>query len=468
MRRRNGRGGRLAGLGPLLVAIALSVAACSSYVATSNQIRTLLRDGKYDRALEKLQGLESGGSRLLYLYERGLILHQQNRFEDSNEAFAAAEELLEDLYTRSISREAGALLVSENVREYRGDRFEAALVHYYSIMNYLSLGDLEAAAVQCRRLDHRLDVMAQDPNSFFTDHPFLRYLAGMVYFDDGDGNDADVSMRRALDLYRSPAAAHGAELPGRLFCDLADNVARLGEASEASSYREEGDCTPSPAGSGPPGTLRLFLECGEVAFKNEVDVVIPIFKNEIHDDLDQGAFAVTLAHRYGQPTPHDVEVEYLLRISMPTLEETPSGIQSARVSVRAPGDTTRARTHAVLGMDVTGLARRSFEEKQPALLLRAVARGLAKYLAKKKAEKEGGEAAGFALNIFGLATETADTRSWSTLPEKILLAQLDLAEGTYTIHVELLDPTGRRDDSFDIPDVRVSGGRSTFLDYRVY
>lgn len=450
----------------MLAAAALALAACSSYVATGVQVRTLVREGQYDRALEKMRGLETGGSRLLYLYERGLILHQQNRFQESNEAFAAAEDLLEDLYTRSISREAGALLVNENVREYRGERFEAALVSYYSMMNYLNLGDLEGAAVQGRRLDHDLDVMGQDPRSFFTDHPFLRYLTGMVYLADGDANDADVSLRRSLQLYQDPATAHGADLPGRLYCDLADNVERLGGTAEAATYREEGGCA---ARVGPrTGTLRLFLECGEVAFKNQFDVVIPIFKNEIHDDLDQDAFAVTLAHRCGQPRPHDVEVEYLLRVSMPTLVQTPSGIRSARIHAVAPEDTTQAHTHAVLGMDINALARSSFEEKQPALLIRAVARGLAKYLAKKKAEKEGGDVAGFAVNILGIATETADTRSWSTLPEKILLAQLDLDEGTYTIRVELLDPAGRVDDRFDIPDVRVSGGRSTFLDYRVY
>jgi hypothetical protein len=119
-------------------------------------------------------------------------------------------------------------------------------------------------------------------------------------------------------------------------------------------------------------------------------------------------------------------------------------------------------------MDVASMARRSFEEHQAALFLRAIARGLAKYLAKIKAEKEGGEAAGWAANILGVVTEVADTRSWSTLPEKILLAQLDLPEGRYAIHVGLFDRAGRLDDDFVIPDVEIRRGRDTFLNYRVY
>ena len=460
-------GGARLRFGVVALLLPLWSAGCSSYVSTSAQVRALVQSGEYDQALDALGDLESGGSRLLYLYERGLILHQQNRFAESNEAFGQAEELFEDLYTRSVSREAGALLVNESVREYRGERFEAALVHYYRVMNYLNLGDLESAAVQCRRLDHRLDVLSNQEGASFTDDAFLRYLAGMVYLENGDRNDADVSLRKALEGYRDPGRAHGADLPSRLYCDLAANAAALGAPAEARDYRDAGECD-APAPDAPrPGTLRLFVECGSVAFQSQADVVLPILKNEIHDDLDQEAYARVLAGRYGQPVASDVEVDYLLRISMPVLVETPSGIRFVRVGT-VGCDTAAAPSLGVLGMDVTDLARRSFEEEQPLLLLRAVARGLAKYLAKEKAEKEGGEAAGLVVNILGLVTETADTRCWSTLPEKILLAQLDLAPGTYTIRVDLLGPDGRLDDRFEIPDVAISGGRSTFVNYRVY
>lgn len=116
------------GLG-LLWLLVCGLAGCSSYVSTSQQLRPLVRDGRYDVALEKIAPLNSETSRLLYLYERGLLLHQQDHFEESNAALEQAEELRDDLYTRSLSREAGALLVSEGVRQYRGERFEVALLH---------------------------------------------------------------------------------------------------------------------------------------------------------------------------------------------------------------------------------------------------------------------------------------------------------------------------------------------------
>jgi hypothetical protein len=348
------------------------------------------------------------------------------------------------------------------VREYRGERFEVALLHYYKIMNYLNLQQVEPAAVECRRLDHRLDVFSDQSSGTYRDDPFLRYLTGTVYAVNGDGNDADVSLRKALEGYRQ--AGDGIEFPGRLLCDLAANVEQLGGAEEARRYREEGDCRAS--GVGRSGTVRLFLECGEVSFKIENDIVLPIFANEIKDDLDRTAYARTLAGRCGRPVPSDVKVEYLLRISLPDLVETPSNIAYARVTAAAgPG---QACAVTVTGANLSQFARQAFEEEQPTLLLRAAARGLAKYLAKRQAEEEGGELAGVAVNLFGMATETADTRSWCTLPEKIAFAALDLAAGTYDLQVELYDRSGRVEGSFEILDVAVAAGKTTFLNHRVY
>jgi hypothetical protein len=100
--------------------------------------------------------------------------------------------------------------------------------------------------------------------------------------------------------------------------------------------------------------LRLFLECGTVVFQSQADVVLPIFKNEIHDDLDRDAYAQVLAGRHGQPPASDVEVDYLLRISMPVLVEAPSGIRRVsapwRRSAAAPpgwGWTSPARPEFV-------------------------------------------------------------------------------------------------------------------------
>ncbi len=449
----------------LVAAALLGLGGCSSYVATSESLRPMVAAENYDAALQRIRGLDSGTSRLLYLYERGLILHAQARFEASNAALDSAETLLEDLYTRSISREAAALLVSEGTREYRGERFESAFVHYYRIMNYLNLGDLQSAAVQARRLGERLSVLSDQAKSVYPGDPFLEYLTGMVFTAAGEPGEAAVSYRRAVAAYRDTPQA-GDEMPPRLFCDLADCAAALGDEEEEAASRRDGDCV--APGDRPPGTVRLFLECGYVDYRIAKEIFIPIFKNEIHDDMDVDAFAATLVDRYGRPVPQKVEVEYMLRVSLPELVATPSGIARARIWARPSDGHTPPHGDAVVAADVSARARTAFAAAQPAIFARAVVRGLAKYLAKRKAEKEGGSFAGFATNVAAVLTETADTRCWSLLPEKILLGQLDLPEGDYSLRVELQGPDGGAGGSFEIPEVRVTSGKSTFLDYRVH
>lgn len=440
-------------------------AGCSSYVATSQKLRPQVVSGDYQTALEEIRSLNSGTSRLLYLYERALILNQESEFAASNAALDSAEVLLEDLYTRSVSREAAALLVNEGTREYRGERFEAAILHYFRIMNSINLGDFEAAAVQARRLAHRLAVYQDDADPVYAADPFLEYLSGMVFDAAGDADEALVAYRRALAAYTHTPQA-GDDLPPRLYCDLAAAAARLGEAEEAARARAEGGCPDRPGGP-PPGTLRLFLACGFVAHRSAEELLLPIFTNEVHDDLDVDAFATTMVSRYGQPYPHGAKIEYMLRISLPVLVDTPSGIAHARITAIGGDGGNDGHTSAVVAADVSARARRAFTAARPAIFFRAVVRGLAKYLAKRKAEKQGGEVAGWAMNLAGVLTETADTRCWSLLPEKILLAQLDLPAGEYRLEVELLGPTGAIEDRFEIPAVRVTSG-TTLVDYRVH
>ena len=453
-------------------AAALAACSCSTYVGKSIELRRQVARGDVDAALKTLEPLAKGGSRLLYLYERGLILHQEDRFEESNAVLDEAEKLLDDLYTRSISREAAALLTNDAVVEYRGQRFEAAVLHYYRTLNFLYLGDLENAAVECRRLDHRLQVFRDDPSSFYTGDPFLTYVSGLVRAAAGEPGEADVSLRNALAAYRADHARYDVEIPGVLLCDLARNATRLGASDEAVEYAKEGGCEPSAPGA---GSVTLFLECGGIAYKGQTEILLPIYHTEITDDLDKVAFASTLASRRGW-RPGQVEtikVDYILRVAFPQLVPTPSGIAMARVEAfPALKEGVAARPlqscTTVRAANWTRLAQESFAEDEAGIFVRATARAFLKYLATHQTEKKHGEVAGWLVNALGVATETADTRCWSTLPEQVLLARFDLPPGTYRLAVGVQGRDGAVDLDFDIPDVVVRAGQNTFLSHRVY
>lgn len=460
--RRGALGGALAIPAGLVMLLAC---ACATYTAQSRWLRAQLDAGNYDSALQGLEALDTGSTRLLYQYERGLILHSQGRFADSNQALDQAEQLLEDLYTRSVSREVTSLLTSDNVVEYRGDRFEAGMLHYYKIMNYLHLGQEEEAAVECRRLNRRLQQFKDRDGSFYRNDPFLQYLTGLVYAQVGAYVDADVSLRVALQAYRDLRQPYGVEFPAALRCDLARNALQLGTAMPAETAAAIPGCPPVPEAG--LGTLDLCLEIGYVPARVPIEILLPIFKNEITDDLDHTAYAHTLAGRYGQPYDTHLELEYVLRVAVPRLQDTPSPVVAAQIRPQVKGDSHLPAAYTDVAENLATLAVLSFQEHQADILVRAVIRSLAKYLATRAA-KEKSEAAGWIANIAGVATESADTRSWTTLPEKILMGRLALPPGVYALDIDLFDRTRRRVGTVRVPEVEVVSGRSTLLNHRVY
>lgn len=449
-----------------LLSVVLLTASCTSHIAHSPYIKASLTDQDYEAALSRIERIDKKNSRLLYLYEKGLVHHYQSSYEASNAVFEEAELLYDELYTKSLSREIGSLITSDNVIKYRGERYEVAMIHYYKILNYLYLDEPDGALVECRRLNNRLQMFADDEETVYQNDPFLEYLTGMVYLAFGENTDAGVSLRVAAQSYGEADGANGLRRAEHLYCDLITSAERLHDAEAAARYREEGHCREPVALGGDSGVLNLFLECGYVAFKIEENAVIPLYKHELTDGLVTEDYARVLYQRYGEPRNHELELAYLLRVAMPAMVANPFPHPDVEVQVAHGGKTYRSHAQVVENMDA--LAFNSFEHRQGMIIFKTILRGLTKYLAKRGVEKKKGEVAGWVVNAINVATESADTRSWTTLPQTIRMARLVLPPGRHDIEVRLFDPLGRNVETFVIPRVGIAAGRTTFLNYRIY
>ena len=302
----------------------------------------------------------------------------------------------------------------------------------------------------------------------------MQYLTAMVYEAGGDRANADVSYRVALSEYRELSAVYGIAVPALLPCDGAAASAAVGDAVAADTMRSR--CPPPPPDT--CGVVNLFLECGYVAHKQERKIVIPMFKSDDASDAD--ALAEVLAAREGLEVSSyrgDRKVDYMLKVAMPVIVPTPVPWAFAEVTPLWRPDSTGAsppfgterkaavRTDVVENVDAYALA--AFEESYGRILLRTIARALAKYAAKKGADSKD-ETLGWVVNWFNVLTETADTREWTTLPERILMARLILPPGRYDLRVRLVDAAGREVNRFVIEDVRVARRRTAFLNHRVF
>ena len=448
----------------VLIAALLGVTGCAGYTSYSPLIDEALVHEDYAGALEVVEKISRSNSELLYCYEKALVLRAQGEYAASNETLERAEILLVELYTRSVTRELASLAVSETVSQYRGDAFEAIRVNYYKILNYLALDDVDGALVECRRLNRKLQMLHDGGETYFVDDPFLQYLTALVYEMGGESESAGVSFRTAAARYGESGDGWAGGAPPWMYCDASANARRRGDAAAAAAYDSLATCD----GSGDAtGRVTVVIEAGRVVRKLESNLVLPIFEKDDWSDRDR--FAHELAGRRGVVYDHPAKVKYWLRVSLPVLEPRPPGVAYAVVkATRTEGEhrgTVDTRTVRVEDLDAQ--AAQAFREKESTVLLRAIIRGIGKFVASEAA-RDKDDTLGALVNLLGVVTETADTRSWTTLPEVILVARLDLPEGRYRLEADVVDGHGRTVNRVGFGEVDVRAGSSRIQTARAY
>jgi len=420
-----------------------------------------LASGRYDAALKSLDAFPKND--VSSLLDRALVFQAEGKLDDSNRAFDQAELHIADLYTRSVSKEALSLITSDRALEYRAAAYEHVYIAYFRSWNYLERGDVEGTLVEARRINQRLDFLAAscpEEDGTCGNDVFLRYWSGLLFEWGGQANDAYVAYKKAHEALNSEGEFHRELAPADLGQRLTDLGAQLGFKDDVRFYAGLYglDLHPNPAGR--TGTIVWVWENGFVGRREQATTVIPILKGETEQiRKDQATWSQTLAGRKGMNVD-GVEIDYLLRVSLPIFVEIPPRAQSAEFDA---GDQGReAQTLAPL----SAMAQDALDRAMGGILLRATARSLTKYLAKKTADKELGKDAGSLVNLLGLALEQSDTRSWRSLPHEIRVAVLPVAPGTYSTRIRVRGANGQTLEDATQPGIKVPRGGLVFLRHR--
>ena len=90
--------------------------------------------------------------------------------------------VMEELYTKSVSRALGTLIINDNTTEYAGEPFDRALTNVFRALDYVFLDDRENALVEARKVTEYLTELAAAGNgkSGYRDDAFAQYLSGML------------------------------------------------------------------------------------------------------------------------------------------------------------------------------------------------------------------------------------------------------------------------------------------------
>jgi uncharacterized protein len=431
-----------------LVATAAFVAlgGCATYTDTFGSVEAQLAVGDYDAALEALER-QRGAARdeVLYLLNRAMLLRMKRDLRASNEAFEAAKARMEELYGTSLREQTLSFVINDGTKSYVGEEYEQVLVHLYEALNYLELGDVVAARVEALQMDLRLREFGERfAESRHGEEAFARYLSGLIFDGLGERSDALIAYRRAGDAYRR----EGATIPQALQLDLLRLTAYQGLTPEHERYRKEFGITVFPS-------VDSLRNQGELVF---------VFEN--------GLAPIKREHSVTAP---DLNGRFLVRISLPYYDSHAPETGGARVQALAPDQTVRTAASERV-QDVDAIARANLSAKMPAITARAVARAVSKRIMSRAAQESARSGndrnsslaavfVGLGVEITGLLTERADTRSWLTLPHEFQLARASLPPGTWTVKVDFIGTWGQVLATREYPGVTIAPGRKTYLSH---
>lgn len=423
----------------LLLTAFFSVTSCATYYQANFEFNKQFESGNLKGAVQTLKknvGKATGKDRFLYFVNKGLVLSMMGQYEESNKFFEEAYLFWEDFKVDYFS-EGAAYLTNPMVTVYRGEDHEHLMLLYYKAMNFLKLGNEEAALVECRRLGIRLQQLSDrysDENKFRHD-AFINNLMGIIYDSDRDYNNAFIAYRNAVDTYKSEyTPMFGMKAPKQLQLDLLRTAWLSGFLDEVEKYKVEFNLPDYQYKPNEGGELVFFWHNGLAPIKAEWGVnflvdhgrngVVTFYNRELNLSFNFPTNNMSDNERRGLSR---LEV---FRVAFPKYVERPPHFSEAALHV---GD---ADYSLELTENINKIAFKVLEERMG----HEFAKGLARVALKKASEyalKKEDRGAAALLGLFNAITEKADTRNWQTLPHSIFYARVPLPEGQSTVSFSL-------------------------------
>jgi len=419
-------------------ALLILVCGCATYTDRTDAAREYARLGNYDAAIDELDhllGVEGPneepdaleGDDALVMLERGMLNQARGDYDRSRLDLQVADKALELLdFSNSTAGDVASYFYSDDAGAYKISPVERLSLNALNLLNYLAIGDLSGARVEAKRFQVMQNYL-MDTDPAHAHGVIGSYLAGFVYEQLGEES---VALR-----YYDEVLDQGS------FETLVEPVRRL---AARSSYRGENvgklldGAVEGPSSTG--GEILVVMGIGRVPYKvperMPIGAAVGIVAADVTGDLDvleRSAFKVLVYPDLVPSVATDREVGV-------TIDALP--IASEQVT------------------DIGAELRREYDELKPKILAAAVTRMIARAAAAEAARAVGREAGGQAGQVLGVlasfaaegllvAADKPDTRSWTLLPDRILVSRKRLAAGRHEVEVRL-GPSGGPSRRFDV------------------
>lgn len=402
----------------LAVSLLLSffIFGCATYQSKTAHAKSSLINGKYTEAIDDLKPLayKEDGDQLVYLLDYATTLQIAGNYQESISAFLKADRLADMADYHSLGRQAGSLLLNQEMVQYKGDTFEKIFINAYLAMNYLQRGLVDDALVEARRINEKYIRYRQEEKKDFELNSFSKYLSALIWESSKNYDDAYIAYAEAFEI--DPSLSN-------LKSDLI-RTAKLAKRYDA--YKE---------------WRRKFPE---------------IIEDKNWNDKSLGELILIYQQGWG-PKKIPAPGEYRLPTLMPVESET----KSARLIINNQDSVSTSLIY-----NVQDAAIKTLQDDYDSLIAKRMAGIAAKAVASDQIRQKNqllGDLTYIALTI----SDRADLRQWSTLPQSIQIARISLPPGRYKYQIEGINNVGVISQEAKSEDqIEIKAGQKKFIIWR--
>ena len=432
------------------ISVLLLIAGCAATRSYDFELSGTLNAasvGDVDGAIKRLEANNAQSQKdILYFFERGMLERLRYRYDESQKAWAAAQTYIETADKRLASdmlRNASSYVVSDKVRVYEAHDYEKVMLLTYMVLNQLALGRYEDARVAIKQTHELEATIEQARAKALTEvQAEAKKRGATTSFKELNGYPVET-----IDNPEVNALKNGYQ--SALSHYLAGFVYEsLGESSLAApGYRLANELQPN----------RPALEEALRGLDQRVRAV-PDGMVDVLFIVSSGAAPALRSQQFRLPVlvnDASVLIAYSFPLLMPALfDDTPTGI--------VIGGAQHVPLTPLTNVDL--MARRSLKDDMPGIMLRATVRAtttaMLQYQAQHNRSSDAAAAAAIAAFTATALLQTADDRTWRSLPAQVSIARVRLPPGVHDVTLQSAFSGEQR--------VRISvSGRYAVIDFRV-
>jgi hypothetical protein len=425
----------------------LLLSSCATYSDKTQAMRELATAGQYEASLAEINRFikvkdprelptKWKSETSLAVLERATLLHALQDWDASAFNFQAAENQLELLDLRNSADEIGRYVFSDAATYYRTTPTEKLSLNGINLINYLAQGDLDGAQIEGKRFS----VMRQYLVDYDPEHAhgaFGSYLAGFVAERQGSADEALRYYDEALQERELPSLGDAIVRLGRRGSYRTERLERYLGSTPAMPAMPTPDAASPSAGASEPIPVSPAAEGGTQSAEILVIVKTGRVPYRVPVRLPIGA-AIGLAGAYVTGNTAVLEHSALKVVTFPDLVPAGNLFDSATWTI--DGVPVQLDLVSDLGAEIV----REFDELKPKIIGSAITRMIVRAAAAEGARaagNQGNEVVGLlsALAIEGamVALDKPDTRSWTTLPDRVWIGRASVPAGEHTLEISV-------------------------------